>query len=273
MEDLARLRAQRIPAVLATVVSVRGHTPREAGAKFVVTDRELLGTIGGGNMEMLVAARARQMLASSARSPEQLVLRLNDKAAADFGRQCCGGEAVVLLEPVPARPVIAVFGIGHVGLELAHILARHDVELVLCDARAEQLAQLDALAASAPPAVIRRQHAVLGEQVMAELPDGSLVLIMTHDHAEDFHLCDAALRRPGLGYVGLIGSAAKYARFTMKLADSGHERQDIARITCPIGLPGIPGKQPAAIAVSVAADLLARLALDAAPRSQDVLPI
>ena len=267
IEELARLRAQRTAAVLATVVSVRGHAPREAGAKFVVTDRELLGTIGGGNMEMLVAARAREMLAASTRSPEQLVLRLNDKAPAAYGKQCCGGEAVVLLEPVPVRPVIAVFGIGHVGLELAHILARHDVELVLCDSRPEQLAQLDALEAGKPPAVIRRQHAVLGEQVMAELPDGAMVLIMTHDHAEDFHLCDAALRRPGLGYVGLIGSAAKYARFTMKLAESGHERQDIARITCPIGLPGIPGKQPAAIAVSVAADLLARLALDAAPRN------
>lgn len=151
---------------------------------------------------------------------------------------------MVLLEPVPARPVIAVFGIGHVGLELAHILARHDVELVLCDARAEQLAQLDALAASAPPAVIRRQHAVLGEQVMAELPDGSLVLIMTHDHAEDFHLCDAALRRPGLGYVGLIGSAAKYARFTMKLADLATSGRTSRGSPAPSGCRAFPASSP-----------------------------
>ena len=74
-------------------------------------------------------------------------------------------------------------------------------------------------------------------------------------------------------YTALCAACFLSGAFTMKLADSGHERQDIARITCPIGLPGIPGKQPAAIAVSVAADLLARLALDAAPRSQDVLPI
>ena len=81
---------------------------------------------------------------------------------------------------------------------------------------------------------------------------------MTHDHAEDAALCDAALRTPGLGPIGLIGSAAKWARFRRKLADEGHAPEAIERITTPIGLPEITGKDPATIAVGVAADLLLR---------------
>ena len=79
---------------------------------------------------------------------------------------------------------------------------------------------------------------------------------MTHDHAEDAALCDAALRTPALGSIGLIGSDAKWARFERKLRDEGHSADDVARITTPIGLDGIDGKEPAVIAVSVAAALL-----------------
>ncbi|WP_347040398.1 XdhC family protein [Glutamicibacter halophytocola] len=79
---------------------------------------------------------------------------------------------------------------------------------------------------------------------------------MTHDHAEDFHLSDAALRQRSLGSIGLIGSKAKWARFRKNLRDSGHSEQEISRIQCPIGIPEVAGKQPAVIAVSVAAQLM-----------------
>jgi len=83
---------------------------------------------------------------------------------------------------------------------------------------------------------------------------------MTHDHAEDYALCDAALRLPQpLGSIGLIGSAAKWTRFAAQLAGAGHVPQAIGRITCPIGQPGITGKDPAVIAVAVAAALLPAL--------------
>jgi xanthine dehydrogenase accessory factor len=104
-------------------------------------------------------------------------------------------------------------------------------------------------------------HAVplLPELVLGELPPGAHVLVMTHDHAEDAALCDAALRTAGLASIGLIGSAGKWARFRRRLADDGHSPDAIARICTPIGLPGISGKEPATIALSVAADLLRRL--------------
>jgi xanthine dehydrogenase accessory factor len=81
---------------------------------------------------------------------------------------------------------------------------------------------------------------------------------MTHDHAEDVALCDAALRCGHLGSIGLIGSSVKWRRFAKRLAEEGHDEAALARITTPIGLPEISGKEPATIAVSVAADLLLR---------------
>ena len=107
------------------------------------------------------------------------------------------------------------------------------------------------------------QVPVLPELVLADLPAGTHVLVMTHDHAEDAALCDAALRTEGLGSIGLIGSSAKWVRFQQKLAAEGHSPDEVARITTPIGLPELGGKEPATIAVSVAAALL--LAFDTSP--------
>ena len=99
-------------------------------------------------------------------------------------------------------------------------------------------------------------HAVAPESVLPELPPGTHVLVMTHDHAEDIAVCDSALRREGLGSIGLIGSSAKWTSFRKKLAAEGHSPSDLKRITIPIGIPGLSAKEPAVIAVSVAAALL-----------------
>jgi len=262
MDVVPRLRAERIPAVMITVAAVRGHAPREAGAKMVATAEGIFDTIGGGNLEMTVVSRAREMLAAPTGEPEMLTLRLNDKAPATYGRQCCGGEVTILLEPLAVPTSVAIFGIGNVGMELARILSRHEIDLYLSDSRPENLAYLEVLEPSV--ARIHPETAVLGEEVLSRLPAGTHVLIMTHDHAEDFHLCDAALRHPGLASIGLIGSNAKWQRFRKNLADSGHEQQAIEKIDCPIGLPGVAGKHPAVIAVSVAADLLTRIGVDRA---------
>lgn len=106
--------------------------------------------------------------------------------------------------------------------------------------------------------------------MLGELPPGTHVLVMTHDHAEDAAILDAALRTEGLGPVGLIGSSAKWARLRHRLLSEGGLPADVVdRVTTPIGLPQLDGKDPATIAVSVAAELLLRFAAPpsaAAPR-------
>jgi xanthine dehydrogenase accessory factor len=262
MSAVELLRRERRPGVLVTVVGVRGHAPREAGAKMVVSADATWGTIGGGNLEETAIARARQLLDDAEGRPDLVTMQLNDKARTEHGRQCCGGEVTYLLEPLAVVPAVAVFGIGHVGLELARLLSRHDLELYLVDSRAEQLTSDRLQSLDDAVATVHVRHSVLPELVLGEVPAGTHVLIMTHDHAEDFALCDAALRCGHLGPVGLIGSSVKWTRFRHKLTDEGHPIDQVDRITCPIGLPDLPGKQPAAIAVSVAADLMRAFALD-----------
>jgi xanthine dehydrogenase accessory factor len=252
-----QLRDEGQPGVLVTVAEVRGHAPREAGAKMVVSQHRTWGTVGGGNLEATAVARAREMIESGAAGPEMSEARLNPHARTEHGRQCCGGTVRLLLEPLPARPVVALFGLGHVGYELARILSRLPVRLLLVDSRPEQLDRVRLADVIDGTADVSIHPTLLGEQVLERLPAGAQVVIMTHDHAEDYALCDAALRLPQrLGGIGLIGSSVKWTRFQAQLAAAGHAPETIARITCPIGRPGITGKDPAVIAVAVAAELL-----------------
>jgi xanthine dehydrogenase accessory factor len=269
VKGVQALRGARQPGVLVTLASVRGHSPREAGAKMVVGPGRVWGTVGGGNLEAVAVERARELMGTSSREPEMLTVALSDKAPYQHGVQCCGGEVTILLEPLPVVPAVAVFGVGHVGLELARILARHDLELHLVDTRPEQLtAQRLAVLDDSVAGVHVHQVPVLPELVLGELPAGTHVLVMTHDHAEDAALCDAALRTSHLGSIGLIGSSAKWARFQRRLADEGgHAPETIARITTPIGLTSLSGKDPATVAVSVAAALLLEIEGDRSARA------
>ncbi len=256
LSAVAQLRRDGLPGVLVTVIAVRGHAPRNPGAKMVVGADHTWGSVGGGNLEEAAVHRAREMIADGTTSPVTQESSLTERARNPYGRQCCGGEVTLLLEPLPARAVVAIFGVGHVGYELARILSRLELRLHLVDSRADQLDPLRLSAVTDGSADVTVHHAVLSEQILDGLPRGAHALIMTHDHAEDFALCDAALRRPGLGSISLIGSRAKWIRFRARLREAGHGDDVIDRITCPIGMPELTGKEPAVIAVGVAGRLL-----------------
>ena len=254
---LQAFRERNEAAVLVTLASVRGHAPREAGAKMVVGLRDTHGSVGGGNLEAAAVDRARNMLTTGVAAPEMLTLRLTDRAAAEFGRQCCGGEVTLLLEVVcAARPAVAIFGVGHVGLSLARLLVTLDIELHLIDSRSAQLGpeRLGALGVEAQ-ARVHVHHSPIPELVLDDLPPHAHLLVMTHDHAEDAAILDAALRRPGDHFIGLIGSSVKWTRFREQLLLLGHSPATLERVTTPIGLPGIRSKRPEMIAVSVAAQI------------------
>ena len=143
-----RLREEREAGVLVTVIDVRGHAPRDAGAKMVVAADAAWGSVGGGNLEETAVARARAMLGDGAAEPEQLdgraqrqgPHRARPAVLRRRGRRSCSSRCRCV-------PAVAVFGVGHVGLELARVLVRHDLDLHLVDSRA---AQLDRRAAGRP---------------------------------------------------------------------------------------------------------------------------
>ncbi|WP_207344583.1 xanthine dehydrogenase accessory protein XdhC [Arthrobacter sp. E3] len=253
---LARAHTAGTIGVLATIIEVRGHSPREVGAKMFISAEAASGSIGGGNMEATVTERARTMLDGGMDTVEEVEFGLNEHAPAAYGTQCCGGVVRVLLETIGRRPTVAVFGAGHVGRELARILSRHEIVLHLADSREGMIDGVLAATLEAGPAAVHLHTLPAPETLIAELPDGAHLLILTHDHAEDLMLCDAALRREGFGSIGVIGSATKWARFRMKLTAEGHSEALLERIQCPIGVPDITGKHPAVIAIGVAADLM-----------------
>lgn len=254
LETLSRLEE---PSVLVTVARVRGHAPRGAGSKMIVTASEIYGSVGGGNLEQTAVEKARALLTRQSPRPELLTVILSLKSGT-HGVQCCGGEATLLLEPInPTRPTVAIFGAGHIGRALVRVLGTLPIELYLVDSRSAQLEpdfpDLEV--------TLHKQHAQIPETVLERLPSGAHLLIMTHDHAEDIAILDTALRRNDFGLIGLIGSSAKWAHFRRELTKQGHTEQALNRVTTPIGLPGVPGKSPQAIAIATAAQLLKVLEL------------
>ena len=164
------LRREGEPGVLVTVTAVRGHAPRDPGAKMVVSAGRTWGSVGGGNLEQTAVERARTLLREHAMAPETQEMRLNEHARTEHGRQCCGGEVTLLLEPLPVRPTVAVFGVGHVGYELALVLSRLELSLHLVDSRAAELDPLRLADVTEGIADVTVHQALLGETVLERLP-------------------------------------------------------------------------------------------------------
>ena len=154
-----------------------------------------------------------------------------------------------------ARTPLALFGAGHVGRALVLALAPLPFRIAWIDQREDAF----------PRHVPSNVHSISVQNPadavapgLGLVPSQCFVVVMTHSHALDLAISDAALRRTDLGYVGLIGSATKRARFMGRLQSGGVSEAQLARLHCPIGLPDLHGKHPAVVAASVTADLLMR---------------
>ncbi len=260
---LAEASAAGRAAVLVTLLEVEGSTPREAGAKMLVTADAIAGSVGGGHLELELVNQARAILARISSGEEAGGPAIRELALGPSLGQCCGGRTRVLVEPIlPARWRVAVFGAGHVGKALVKLLADLPCAVTWIDPRPEEL----------PPSPAPSVRCVLSEtpaDEVADLPAGADLVVTTHSHALDQEIVEAALKRGTHRYLGLIGSRTKRATFAKRLAARGFTAEQIAGITCPIGIAGISGKEPAVIAVAVAAELLqlerGRLARTAQP--------
>lgn len=312
--------------VLVTVAQVKGSAPREPGAKMVVWESGMAGSVGGGHLEFRAIAFAHRMLAES--DGRDAIIE-SFSLGPDLN-QCCGGQVSLLFEALDAsvqvwlrewakfagghepcavvvhshgdattrmfvrpevldslrfpvflqRPIRALlagsravhiineaddtyvvqpaherrdqvflFGAGHVGKAIVRALAPLPFRISWIDSRSDAFPpdlppQVDKIIAASPP----------GE--VAGAPAGTLYLVMTHSHPLDLEICAQVLRRDDFDFLGLIGSETKRARFASRLRAVGIVPHMLGRLTCPIGIPGIGSKEPAAIAAAVAAQLL-----------------
>lgn len=244
-QALIALDAAGTPHVLVTVASSRGSAPREAGAKMVVTQDRLYGSVGGGNLEHKACAMARRLLAEGVNEPTLEHFPLGPALG-----QCCGGHVALLLEPFRANHFhVVLFGAGHVGRAVVKALADLPCRVTWLDSR-------DGAFPKGLPNNVVAQISDGPAYDVGEAPGQSYFLIMTHSHAIDREVAEAVLRRGDFAYCGLIGSRSKRRQFEQRWRAKGLTEAQISRLTCPIGIDGISGKRPAEIAVAVAAQLL-----------------
>jgi xanthine dehydrogenase accessory factor len=261
---------------MVSVVRAEGSVPRERGARMVVTARGFHGSIGGGTLEWKALAEAQRLLGKP-----RAVKMLTQSLGPDLG-QCCGGRVTLAIESFDAgslpaakdlaareeqgpftlsdrlpsvtegfgesRRRVLLFCAGHVGRAVMLALAPLPYDVTWADPRPEAF----------PAAMPQNVEPFAGNplQAVVSAPEGALAFIMSHSHALDLSIAEAALRNPAIAHVGVIGSATKRARFERRLREAGVEEARVAAMICPIGVGGIRSKLPAAIAVSVAAQVI-----------------
>lgn len=271
------------PALVVRVHAIRGSTPREAGVRMLVGcgehSGEVLGTIGGGHLEWQAIDLARKALAEARSAKQPLAAWQQTFALGPTLGQCCGGSVDLAFEPLtdatqqawalpPPRFHLELHGAGHVGQAIARLLADIDCTVRWIDERADTAETCGADAPGLPtpqalaalPPHIQFVSTEQAEAEVADAPPGACHLVLTHRHDLDLRIIHAVLQRGDFAFAGLIGSQTKRAKFLHRLEAMGVSNDAIARLTCPIGLPELPGKEPAVIAISVVAQLLQRTA-------------
>jgi len=187
---------------------------------------------------------------------EAVSLMLRDGRPVDTAQRI-DPEGLTIVEHVDARPPLLMFGAGHVGRALAPIVATLPLRVQWFDNRAE----------FAGPGVTIADDLVARAEAA---PAGALFLIFTQSHAVDYELTRAVLRRADFLYCGLIGSATKRARFEKRLLADGVPHPMLRRLICPIGSIGLQSKDPAVLAVAIAAELMLSVESRAAARPRAV---
>lgn len=233
IEILAQAIANKQPAVLATVVEVKGASPAKVGAQIVLLeDGTTAGTVGGGKLESAILDDARLVLTESL--PRLPKYSLTEEGADAVGT-LCGGEVRVFIQPFLPPPQLVIVGGGHIGrpLKVMGEAAGFDVLVVDAEAGRANVPGLDSV----------------------HLTADSFIVLITTDHVSD----EAALRQvihSPVRYIGMIGSRRKCETILGHLRADGIGEDELKRVYAPIGL-NLGGPTPEEIAVSILAEVIA----------------
>ncbi|ABC38016.1 xanthine dehydrogenase accessory protein XdhC [Burkholderia thailandensis E264] len=164
------------------------------------------------------------------------------------------GGAPLLTETIAPRAFsVVLFGAGHVGAALVRVLGTLPCHVRWVDERDAQFPPPDTLAGIRNLSLDANDAP---DEAIDEAQPGAYFVVMTHNHARDLELAHRILSRGDYAYFGMIGSRTKRMQFEHRLAARGIDPRQIARMQCPIGVPGIVDKAPEAIAIAVSAQIL-----------------
>jgi len=196
-----------------------------------------------------------ERLPAAVRDEAHSLLRQGSPVPAGSGEQgpltvVDDGEGEWWLERIPANQTsLYLFGAGHVGQAVARQLQYLPFQVTWLDSREGFLPEM-------PAGNTRTIVAAEPAGVVARAPANTIYVVMTHSHALDEDICFEIFRRGDFRWLGLIGSRTKRKRFVQRLNKRGVPDGELERLVCPIGLVGVHGKQPATIALSLAAQLM-----------------
>jgi xanthine dehydrogenase accessory factor len=246
-EAILNAKAEGTPLILATIIRDQGSVPRHAGSKMVVyPDGRIEGSIGGGEMESRVIARAPDILASG--QPEVIHVELSDPERGDPG--VCGGQVDIFVEPIMPDPTILIVGAGHCGQALAGLASWLGYRVIVTDDRAdlcnaEVIPEADAF------------YVVPPEAIPTQIPihERTYIAAVTRGVPLDVKMIPGLLGSPA-PFIGVMGSRRRWAVAVKKLKENGVSERDLSRIHAPIGLE-LNAETPHEIAVSIMAEIIA----------------
>ncbi|MEZ6188866.1 MAG: XdhC/CoxI family protein [Planctomycetota bacterium] len=246
-DALQRLRESGQPAVLATVVSIRGSSPGAVGSKMLVTrDGQAVGTVGGGCVDGMVYGELAEVLAED--RPRTITVDLTENDDPEHGL-ICGGRVEVFLEPIVTTHLV-ICGSGHIAHALARMAPGLDFKVTVLDDR-EQF-----LNAERFPEATRKVGAFEDLLQAYRAPHGAFICVVTRGHRYDQQCLEWALAQDEPRYVGLVGSRAKIRKILLRAREEGHSEDLLRRVRAPIGLD-LGSVTIDEIAVSIAAELIA----------------
>jgi xanthine dehydrogenase accessory factor len=241
------IEAKGDTAVLCVVTKTRGSTPRHAGSKMIVfPGGNILGTVGGGEIEALCILESKKLLESG--STNNLNYKLVNPEEGDPG--ICGGEVEVYLEVIGKRNKLLIIGAGHVGQKLAFLANWLSFEVIIIDDREELLSP-----EFIPQAANRYKSLELFFDNNKIISANDFYVVLTTRNLEiDVDYLPAILKT-NPKYVGVIGSKKRWIKTTELLTNNGILESDIEKIFSPIGLD-LKSETPEEIALSIMAEIM-----------------
>jgi len=247
---VAKLEQEGREFAICTVIDAQGSSPGRTSFKMVVLpDGTQSGTVGGGKLELTVLGAARDAIAEGKSRVVTFDLGQNSK---DSLGMLCGGQVTLYIEYVGCRPLLYIYGAGHIGRFLATFASLVGFEVTVLDDRSEF---------ATPGRIPDAHHFLTGEfvelvQTTAYGLQGYHV-ILTDRHVSDERVLKALLeRRLDNRYIGMIGSRSKTLEVFRRLEAAGVGREDLARVYAPVGIDH-GGQTAEEIALAICAELVA----------------
>ena len=243
---LSEIQLNSQACALCTIIRAQGSTPRHVSSKMLVfPDGNIIGTIGGGELESRVITEAQVAIEKG--NPFILEYRMTDPEQGDPG--VCGGSLEIFVDPIKPKPNLVVVGAGHVGRAVAHLAHWLGFYVIVTDDRRE---------------LCTSELVPDGDEFFpvpfSEFPDKinitpwTYIVLTTRSVDVDVQGLPALLKSPA-AYIGIIGSKRRWETTQQKLLETGLTEKDLERVKSPIGLD-LNAETPEEIAVSILAEII-----------------